>query len=265
MRPAILQRLSAIAGAVVFVLFTVPAALAHNFLLDVYPFFGTVEGAAFFSNGAVPREGTPVEVFGPDGAKVSDLQTDADGFFSYDPTVTGEHRFTANAGDGHVAEFALQVTAEEFPDLAAAGGSPETTGAETGTPPLGEPEGAVDAAIEGAAPTVVGGVTAEEVQGIVNQTAVGLGRQIRDLTDSINESRERATFMDILGGIGYIVGLFGIGFFVMALTRLRAAGLAMSGTGAAKTASAARPDAAKSDDVGPAATKPAKPQREAAE
>jgi nickel transport protein len=239
--------------------FAAPPALAHNFLLDVYPFFGVVEGTGFFTTaGVFPRVGTIVEVFGPNGNKVAEVPTGERGVFTYTPTQLGNHRFRADAGDGHVAEFTLNVTATDFPTLAVVPAGGDTTTA-TDTGAGGAPTTTVADTSGAGAATVVGGVTLAQVQTIVNQAAVGIGRTVTDLRTSIEESRERADFMSILGGIGYILGLFGIGFFVLAWTRLRAAGISMVPPARTAPGTAARPAEVEASERRNA------PRREAAE
>lgn len=174
-------------------------ALAHKVIAAVFPSGDAIEGELGFSNGdmAVDQE---IVVTGPDGRELGRVRTDGDGFFLFTPTEPVAHTFHANLGAGHVAD--VTMPAEE---VAAIPGQavPETPDAP-----------AVDEDTLGA--VTVASLTEEERAAI----AEAVRNEIRPLRREIAAYKEHNNFQTILGGIGYIAGLFGLGFYIAARRRL---------------------------------------------
>ena len=177
-------------------------ALAHKVIAGVFPAGDAVEGELGFSNGdmAVDKE---VIAYGPDGTELGRTLTDSDGFFLYSPTKPVAHTFKADLGAGHVAE--ITMPAEEVAEIM--GVEAEVT--ETATP---------DAPTEGAATVAVASLSDEERAMI----AKVVRDETRPLRREIAAYREHNDMQTILGGIGYIVGLFGIGFYFAARKKMAA-------------------------------------------
>jgi nickel transport protein len=175
-------------------------ALAHKVIAGVFPAGDAIEGELGFSNGdmAVAQE---VIVFGPDGAEIGRTITDGDGFFLFTPQQPVAHTFRADMGAGHVAEVTMPAK-----DVAK-----------------------------------IMGVAAELVEAVANDTATGNGAtitvaslsdkerlaiaeavrdEIRPLRREIAAYREKNDLQSILGGIGYIMGLFGLGFYIAARRKM---------------------------------------------
>ncbi|GAA6164053.1 hypothetical protein NBRC116590_17570 [Pelagimonas sp. KU-00592-HH] len=175
-------------------------ALAHKVIAGVFPAGDAIEGELGFSNGdmAVAQE---VIVFGPDGAEIGRTITDGDGFFLFTPQQPVAHTFRADMGAGHVAEVTMPAK-----DVAK-----------------------------------IMGVAAELVEAVANDTATGnsatitvaslsdkerlaiaeaVRDEIRPLRREIAAYREKNDLQSILGGIGYIVGLFGLGFYIAARRKM---------------------------------------------
>lgn len=173
-----------------------PAA-AHKVIAGVFPSGEAIEGELGFSNGDMAAD-TEVVVTGPDGTELGRTRTDADGFFTYVPTVPVAHSFHANLGAGHVAE--VTMPAEDVARIL--GAAP---------PPAPAP------AAPGEAPSPTGSALgAAERQAI----AEAVRDEVRPLRREIAAYREHNDLQSILGGIGYIVGLFGLGFYLAARRKL---------------------------------------------
>ncbi len=172
---------------VALLLFSAPAA-AHKIVAAAYAEGAEIEGEIGMSNGEMAAEGTKVEVFGPDGAKLGETVTDADGLFAFTATQRIDHIFRANLGAGHVAEVTLP--AAELP---------ESLGGET-------PATQAKAAQTAPAPQMTVGD---------DRVAKAVAAQIRPLRKEIAEMRNETRMRDVLGGIGYILGLSGLAFFFM--------------------------------------------------
>nr|WP_325048110.1 cobalt ABC transporter permease [Thalassococcus profundi] len=141
-------------------------------------------------------------VTGPDGAELGRAVTDADGFFVYTPTAPVAHTFFADLGAGHVAEVFMPAE-----DVARIMGVASTTPA--------TPEPVPDE------PAAKGGITVAALTDAERQAiAQAVRDEMRPLRREIAAYREHNDFQTILGGIGYIVGLFGLGFYLAARRRL---------------------------------------------
>lgn len=177
-------------------------ALAHKVIAGVFPSGDAIEGELGFSNGDMAA-GTEVVVTGPDGAELGRTITDEDGFFLFVPTAPVAHTFRADLGAGHVAE--VTMPAEEVAGILA-DAAPATPEAEPPAAPA--PDADADASMAALAGTQRRAI-AEAVR-----------NEIRPLRREIAAYREHNDLQTILGGIGYIVGLFGLGFYLAARRRL---------------------------------------------
>ncbi|WP_116599602.1 cobalt ABC transporter permease [Primorskyibacter marinus] len=171
-------------------------ALAHKVIAGVFPAGEAIEGEIGFSNGDMATN-AEVVVTGPDGVELGRAITDGDGFFTFVPSQPVAHVFSVNLGAGHVAE--VTMPADQVAEI------------------LGEaaPEGAKSATTE--IPQATGGVTVATLTGTERQAiAEAVRDEIRPLRREIAAYKEHNGFQTILGGIGYIVGLFGLGFYLAA-------------------------------------------------
>jgi nickel transport protein len=193
----------------VFILALTPVpVLAHKVIFSVFKSGDVIEGELGFSNGDM-AVGQVIEVFDTTGAKLGDAVTDEDGFFVYAPTEPVTHVFKADMGAGHVGE--VQMAASDVAALL--GVAPQDSGASAGP----------------AAPTVANAPQAEEpeavtIAALTEDERAAIAKAVRDemrpLRREIAAYREKNDFQTILGGIGYIFGLFGLGFYLAARRRL---------------------------------------------
>lgn len=177
-------------------------AFAHKVIAGVFASGSAIEGEIGFSNGDMAAD-QEVIVTGPDGAELGRAVTDADGFFVYTPTAPVAHTFFADLGAGHVAE--VSMSAEDVTKIMGVAADPTPV----------EPVRA-DAAAAGG--VTVSALTDAERQAI----AEAVRDEMRPLRREIAAYREHNDFQTILGGIGYIVGLFGLGFYLAARRKLAA-------------------------------------------
>lgn len=148
----------------------------------------TVKGRVYFPGGGRARD-TMVEVIGPGGEELGRVRTDENGEFTFQAQLKCDHTFVVDPGDGHRAAYVLE--ADELPDdLPApdsAVGRAETTALEQ-TPPAPSPE-----------------PKAADVQ--------ALAAQVQALREELEGYEGRTRLRDVLGGIGYILGIAGIVFY----------------------------------------------------
>ncbi|TDX28590.1 MULTISPECIES: cobalt ABC transporter permease [Rhodovulum] len=199
-------------------------ALAHKVVGGAYADGALIEGEIGFSNGDMAADAL-VEVFDPAGTRLGGTRTDGDGIFTYRPTAAVAHVFRADLGAGHVAEFTM--SAEEVAailDSPAARAAAETGQAAAPT----EADGA--AGMAGNPSTFPLGpgpaATAAAAPGLSDADKAAIAKIVRDemrpLRREIAAYREQNDLQSILGGIGYIAGLFGFGFYIAARRRLKA-------------------------------------------
>jgi nickel transport protein len=196
----------AISLAMLALFLTATGASAHKVILSVYPGGGVIEGELGFSSGDMAADHL-IEVFDEKGNKLGETMTDSEGFFTYKPVQRLTHVFRAELGSGHVGEAV--VTAAELPAL--------TEGA------------APDAGSDEAAPQSSQTIPVQESKPAVQATGMdeaAVARMLRDelrpLRREIAAYKEKNDLQTILGGIGYIFGLFGLAMYIAARRRLKA-------------------------------------------
>lgn len=178
------------------------SALAHKVNM-----FANVEGGrivveGYFADGKKAKDAT-IQVFAPDGTKLLQGKADGEGIFSFDVPQVTDLRISLYAGMGHRTEYT--VPAAELQGAAGAAGSATAGDGLAGdgmeTPTASSPA-ATSAAVDPA-----------EIRAIVQQA---VGESLTPVMRSISELKEQKSFSDIVGGIGFIVGLLGIFFYLKA-------------------------------------------------
>jgi len=177
-------------------------AFAHKVLASVFPSGEAIEGEVGFSNGDMAVDLT-ILVFGPDGEALGQTKTDSDGFFIFKPEQPVAHTFHGDLGAGHIAD--VTMPAEE---VAAILGKAVLASSDVGAAamPMAPASGVV----------TIAALSDEER----NAIAVVVRDEIRPLRREMAATREHQNMQSILGGIGYILGLFGLGFYLAARRKL---------------------------------------------
>jgi nickel transport protein len=183
---------------VALLLVAVPSGQAFGHKLQV---FASAEGAriagsTYFAGGG-PASGARIEVRDAQGKLLVELSPDPDGRFTYEAQAPMDHRILAITGDGHRAEWL--IAADELTGAYGATSSPET--------PLGLPI-RPDAAMEPTASSPAASTVLDPTLEAAIERAVA--RQIRPLREELVAAENRVRLQDILGGIGYILGLTGL-------------------------------------------------------
>lgn len=150
-------------------------AWAHRMNLFALAEGTVIKGTATFGGGG-GGAGLTIRFSGPDGAPLGTATTALDGSFTFPIARRMDHLLAVESMDGHAASFV--VKAEEIAESLPAGSD------------LRIPPG--NAELEAA-----------------------VARQIAPLRAQIAAYEERVRLHDILGGIGYIVGLAGLAFFLL--------------------------------------------------
>ncbi len=151
-----------------------------------------IEGYAYFPGGG-RAAGMKVILKKTDGPSVAHARTDENGKFAFSEVKrTQSYRIVAESTGGHVAIFEIpseRSHAEETTEGRKTG--EEHPANRDGTPELSD----------------------RSIQRTVERA---VARKIRPLREQIDRMQSRARFQDILGGIGYILGICGIAFYWMA-------------------------------------------------
>jgi nickel transport protein len=190
--------------ASLFFLLAAPApAWAHKVNVFAYVEGKQVVVEGYFADGRKCRD-SAVEVLDRQGNKLLEGKTNEEGRFAFSTPVHADLLIRLNASSGHQAEYT--VPAEDLP-----GGEPAAplsrkeamlpaTKPAASAPP--EPAQAEDAALLGRSD-----IDAAALEEMIDRA---VARQVTPLRRALEEERERRRVVDIIGGIGYIIGLMGL-------------------------------------------------------
>ncbi len=178
-------------------------ALAHKVVAGAYAAGDHIEGEIGFSDGTMAGNAL-VEVLAEDGSKLGETRTAQDGTFTFTPTRRAVLIFHADLGSGHVAEVRLEPS--ELPASLAAAGAGGSATAAAGP--------AATEAAAGGSETAAAALRVTDAQRAALAEAVR--NEVRPLRREIIALKERNDMQSILGGLGYIAGLFGLWFFLSA-------------------------------------------------
>lgn len=192
-------RVTLVAAVIAAALLASPAE-AHKLKVFATAVGPSIEGRVYFVGGG-GAPGATVRIVIPDGAPPLTLQTGADGTFAFTATVRADHDVIADSGDGHSARVTIAAA-----DLPAA--LPLPAGASVGSSPslalVPDAAAAAPTPASSAVSLSSGGVALEDL------VAKAVAQQIRPLREEINTYEDQVRMHDIVGGIGYIVGLAGL-------------------------------------------------------
>ncbi|WP_207060963.1 carboxypeptidase-like regulatory domain-containing protein [Motiliproteus sp. SC1-56] len=169
------------------------SAWAHKLHLFAFAEGEQVSGQVYFAGGAPATQAT-LAVNAQDGTSAASPTVDASGSFTFSIASRQDYLITADAGDGHRAQWTLP-SRELAVDLPPAPGiSLEVTDDPATSPTAGKV--AVTAEVERA-----------------------VARQVRPLREQLIALEQRLRFQDILGALGYILGLAGLALWWRAKRR----------------------------------------------
>lgn len=183
-----------------WVLLAVPAQ-AHRVNVFAWVEGGTVHTESSFPGGREVKDGKIVVYDDQTGEKLLEGRTDDEGKFSFKVPRQTSLRIEMTAGMGHKNEWIVRAM-----EIAAGG-------VEKKLPESDEPSGSAAPESEGAGAdrsTAPAGVA--EIERVVETV---LDRKLAPVVKMMAESRrQQTTFQDVIGGIGYILGLAGLGGYI---------------------------------------------------
>lgn len=176
---------------------------AHKLQVHAFAEGDRIDGTAYFAGGA-KAAGARILVLDAEGKTLAQLTPAEDGRFSYRARMPIDHLIVAESGDGHRAEW--RVKADEL-----AGGfpMPEALVQITDTPPSGTTLPSHDAL----AKTSIAqgsGMTISLDPTLIAAIDQAVARQVRPLREQIIAAQDEVRLRDLLGGLGYILGLTGL-------------------------------------------------------
>ena len=181
--------------ALVLASVTASPALAHKLKVFATAIGSAVEGRVYFVGGGAGI-GVPVELRNASGEVVATARTTApDGRFALSLPYRDDFTVAADAQDGHLSSFALNAKrlAETLPARPGAELAVQETAEIAPVPEAGDAPAVSTEAIEAA-----------------------VARQLAPLLDEIDALRSAIGFRDMLGGVGFILGGFGLWAFLAA-------------------------------------------------
>ena len=181
---------------------TASPALAHKLSVFATAEGRTIRGRAYLQGGGSPGRAA-VSLFDPQGQSLGQTTTDEQGKFTVEARFRCDHRIIVDSGEGHRAEYTLPATAlpDDLPlrtaDEGASAAKPPQA-APLPSPQHGDPS----------PPASASHVKLED-----------LARQIDQLQFQIDQLGSRIRVQDVLGGLGYILGLMGLAYYFLGVRR----------------------------------------------
>jgi nickel transport protein len=179
---------------VIIVLFAVVDAHAHRVTIFAWVDGDTVHTQSKFSGGKKVSNGE-INVFDPDGNLLLKGNTDENGEFSFRVPKKTSLKIELIAGMGHQNEWIVPI--EEI-------GTPEP---DTGVV-SDQPEDSNDVLETKTKGSITAGLTREELEQTVEQAVEKKLKPAMQMLSDLSDPKPNIS--DILGGIGYIIGLVGI-------------------------------------------------------
>lgn len=178
----------------IFQLLALQYAEAHKVSAYAYREGDKVIGECYFVDGS-PCKDSKVEVYNEDGGKILETVTDEKGRFNFKTSNNGELKIVIPAGEGHMAEYRLEAVEQRKE-----GGKDEIKRPSSANQPK-----------KGQEPKFThSSITKDELRQIIDEAMdarlQGLEAEIMD----IRKQMDKVGYRDIIGGIGYIIGIWGL-------------------------------------------------------
>lgn len=185
-------------ASVLFLIAILPSLLvAHRVNIFTQIERDSVIGQCYYNDGTPVRH-QRVEVFGLSGSKLLELETDSAGYFRFAPPVRDDLRIVLYAGMGHQSETTIKadnLPAVKKPNVEKSKDSPKTV--EAVAPERSDPD-------------------EESMRRIVEEV---VEEKFNALMELIVKQQRSTSLITIIGGIGYILGIFGLLSFIRSRKR----------------------------------------------
>lgn len=165
---------------------------AHKVSAYAYREGDKIIGECYFVDGS-PCKNSKVEVYDSRGKKITETTTDEKGRFNFKTSETGELKIVIPAGEGHRAEYTLEaVKKPEKKEV-----KKQETVKETQKHEL--PQASINR---------------EEIKQIIDEAMDAKLQGLRSELMDLRKQMDKISIRDIIGGIGYILGVWGIIMFI---------------------------------------------------
>ncbi len=199
-----------VTALILIVLCPARPGLAHKVIIFAWVEGDTVHSESKFSGGRPARQAA-IEVYDDQDNRLLTGRTGDDGKFSFKIPKASALRIVLLAGTGHRNEWRLEE-AEVRRGLEAGREAAPSPAAEA---PLPAPEPAKSTTCTPKTPPAA--LSAEAVEQILEKT---LDRKLQPIVSMLAQTRQTGpSLQDILGAIGYIIGLVGLGAYLKSRRR----------------------------------------------
>jgi nickel transport protein len=182
---------------IVIFLFAAFDVHAHRVTIFAWVDGDTVHTQSKFGGGKMVNNGE-ISVFDPEGNLLLKGNTDENGEFSFTIPKKTSLRIELNAGMAHQNEWI--ITAEEIGELQ-----------EDNFVASDQPEDSNNVLEKRFEPPIESGLTRKDIEQAVEQA---MEKKLKPVMQMLSDLRDPGPkFIDIFGGIGYIIGLVGIGAY----------------------------------------------------
>jgi nickel transport protein len=181
-----------------------PAA-AHKLNVFAHVEGTSIRGNAYFRGGGKAQNASVVAL-DPAGKELGRTTTDAQGDFTLEARADCDYRLVVDAGDGHGGEYTVPAAElpKGLPHWESSAANAEKPTAAASSPLAAETSDSSTAADDPLAAKID-----------------ALNKQVVQLRQEIHDSDDRLRLRDLLGGLGYILGLTGAAFYFLGSRRNR--------------------------------------------
>jgi len=176
-----------------------------------------IRGEAYFRGGGAAA-GVPVQALGPGGEPLGQTTTDSQGKFSLPARFRCEHRLVFDAGGGHVGEYRLsaQQLPADLPPLSQAVSPDGTFASALPSATLeANPLPAAEPVEKEPPPNLSSGPLPRDPSANLIGSIEAVRTQMLELRAEFDAFRQETRLRDVLGGVGYILGLMGVVLYVV--------------------------------------------------
>jgi nickel transport protein len=168
-----------------------------------------ITGYLYYTTGGKPKNAT-VLIRDTSGNALGEVITNESGEFTFTADTKRDYVFVAELADGHRADFT--VTADELPDSLPGVAGEETAPLENTQSEAKEQTNISSAENDSQAKEeTTAQIPLDEIENIIDKA---VSKQIRPLREQLDRYEEKVRLHDVLGGIGYIIGLMGLAYFI---------------------------------------------------
>lgn len=178
---------------------TTPAS-AHKLNIFASVQGNVVEGEVYYHDGT-PARNVAVTILDPDDDALGKASTDQEGKFKLEPRFRCKHKLIADAGMGHQAEYTVEADElpQDLPARSTGDSADETDPAHaTHSHPHDDQHGHQH-----------GPVNHPDEENLTAEIQA-LSQQVNALRKDLDKWKGRLRLQDIVGGIGYILGIMGL-------------------------------------------------------